>query len=547
MAENNVQVLFKRGSQAGLDTIKTNSTGTPGTFYFTEDSHRLYMGVAGGKVVPVNDGIIKVADVNSLPSTGVYGTVEYGTFYYAIAENILCVYDGAKWVQINPDDNDYINAAALTGELKDGVVSTTQTLTRNDNGYVTTVLRFGGDGDHITVAWDETNKKVSFICDISYSLESVKNATNGNATISLKEAKDGPKGSYKITGEGGVSVTSDENGNIKIAGAGTAAQLKEGSAAFDANGNVDFIISQEDASKIEFELAAPTVKLNDDSSYAFEEGVAKLPVYTTTEIDNLLKGLDALVYKGTVDSIPTGAQEIGFVYKTTQEISGIKTKIADAITTATANSGDLLIANTIATETSGVIAVNDLYWDIVSSGDDIDTTYKGKLITNGIQLEDMTDGSVVHQVEAVGDSTYIEVNTTATNDNKGAKFTVSHKTHDVTVKEETTDPNPQGPEGTKIIDVIDNIIYDDAGHITEIQKRKETFTDTNGSLTANADSVTAIENENGVTISNSITFTHSGGYYNEIDTSHVIKSENDNIAVTAESGAVVINLFWGSF
>ena len=541
---DNVQVLFKRGLQANLDTIKTNDQGTPGTFYFAEDSHRLYMGIAGGKVVPVNDGIIKVANVNSLPSTGVYGTVEYGTFYYAIAENILCVYNGTSWVQINPDDNYYINTATLTGALADGVVSTTQTLTRNDGGSVNTVLKFGGDGSHVTVTWDETNKKVSFACDIDYTLESVKNATNGNAKISLKEAKDGEKGVYKITGESGISVTSDANGNIKIAGAGTAAQLNTGSAAFDASGNVDFTISQNDGHKIDFELEAPIIKLNDDSEHVFENGVADLPVYTTTEIDNLLKGLDALVYKGTTDSIPSGTQEIGFVYKATQEISGIKIKDG---TTATADSGDLLIANTTGTESSGVISTKELYWDIVPSGDDIDTTYEGLSITNGIQLKAKTDGKVVHQVESIGDNTYIEVDATATNDNKGTKFTVKHKTHDVTVNTETEDSTPQTAEGTKTIDVIDDIEYDAAGHITKIQKRKETFIDTNGSLTANTDSVAVIQNENGVTISNSITFTHSLGETDTISTSHSVKSANDNITVTAENGAVVLSLFWGSF
>ena len=540
MALTDKQVLFKRGLQASLDAIKKNAQGTPGTFYFAEDSHRLYMGVAGGQVVPVNDGVIKVANVDSLPTTGVHGTVEYGTFYYAIAENILCVYNGTGWTQINPDHNYYINKAELTGKFENEVVETTQTFTRNDGGSVSTVLKFGGDGDHVTVSWDDTNKIVSFACDISYSLESVKNATNGNAAISLKEAKDGTKGSYKITGEGGVSVTSDANGNIKIAGAGTAAQLAGGSAAFDANGNVDFNISQENGHAIDFELAAPTVKLNDESTHAFKNGVAELPVYTTTEIDNLLKGLDALVYKGTTASIPSGTQEIGFVYKATQEISGVKIKGGS---TATAKAGDLLIANATK-ETSGVISAADLYWDIVSSGDDYDTTYVGVSLSNGVKLQD-SHGANVHQVEAEGDGTYIDVAATATNSNKGTKFTVSHKTHNVTVNQETEDSTPQTAEGTKTIDVIDSITYDAAGHITAIQKRKETFTDTNGSLTVNSDSIEAVDK--GVKISNTVTFKHSQGAENTITASHTVKSANDNMTVTAESGAVVINLFWGSF
>ena len=86
------QFSFKRGLQANLP-----STGVDGAFYLTTDTHRLYVG-QGTDVVPVNEGVKSVDNVAALPSTATAGD-----FYYAKAENILCVYNGVTFVQLNPD------------------------------------------------------------------------------------------------------------------------------------------------------------------------------------------------------------------------------------------------------------------------------------------------------------------------------------------------------------------------------------------------------------------------------------------------------------
>lgn len=90
----NLNLKFLRGLQSALPTA-----GTDGYFYLTTDTHRLYTSI-DGKVVPVNEGVTTVANLDALASvTG----ANAGDFFYCTQENILCVFNGQTFVQINPD------------------------------------------------------------------------------------------------------------------------------------------------------------------------------------------------------------------------------------------------------------------------------------------------------------------------------------------------------------------------------------------------------------------------------------------------------------
>lgn len=90
----NLNLKFLRGLQAALP-----SAGTDGYFYLTTDTHRLYTSI-DGKVTPVNEGVTTVANVAALQA--ITGAIP-GDFFYCTEENILAVYNGQKFVQINPD------------------------------------------------------------------------------------------------------------------------------------------------------------------------------------------------------------------------------------------------------------------------------------------------------------------------------------------------------------------------------------------------------------------------------------------------------------
>lgn len=93
-------VLFKRGEEARLLAL---GTYVDGCFYLTTDTNRLFVG-KGTALVPVNEGVITVAEVSNLPTDAPIA----GSFYYVTNGNILCVYNGKDWVQINSNtDNAY--------------------------------------------------------------------------------------------------------------------------------------------------------------------------------------------------------------------------------------------------------------------------------------------------------------------------------------------------------------------------------------------------------------------------------------------------------
>jgi hypothetical protein len=105
MAITNLSLKFLRGLQESLPT-----TGTDGYFYLTTDTHRLYTSI-DSKLVPVNEGVTTVANVAALSSVA---GAHAGDFFYCTEENILAVYNGKTFVQINPDTG--VTSVEVVGE-----------------------------------------------------------------------------------------------------------------------------------------------------------------------------------------------------------------------------------------------------------------------------------------------------------------------------------------------------------------------------------------------------------------------------------------------
>jgi hypothetical protein len=86
----------------------------PGTFYITEDSHRIYFGITDdknvNKVVPLSSVITVLASDDDLPEAGSTEALNLiGQLVYLEEENILCITNnGRVWTQINPDTNTYV-------------------------------------------------------------------------------------------------------------------------------------------------------------------------------------------------------------------------------------------------------------------------------------------------------------------------------------------------------------------------------------------------------------------------------------------------------
>lgn len=126
--KNMPNVKFKRGVQSSLFTfqnnvpvINSNVTIEDGTFYLTTDTNRLFVGNQKDinspvELIELNKSVTTVNNISDLPTKG----VALGQFAYVFNDttaghnthegNILAIWDGTTWIQVNPDtdtnDND---------------------------------------------------------------------------------------------------------------------------------------------------------------------------------------------------------------------------------------------------------------------------------------------------------------------------------------------------------------------------------------------------------------------------------------------------------
>lgn len=334
---------FKAGSQADLNKYLPGgeqagqlAATNKGVFFLTTDTHRLYLGRESsedGKIypVPVNQGILSVKNIEDL--TDDMGNT--GEFYYIEGPNILCIKSGGKWVQINPDTDTKITGFSASTEVTTPnksakIVHTITTDEKDGQGsnktHSSEFTIKGGDNVSVTVNGEE----------ITISTPNDKNTTNTDLTVTTPD--DGTTG-YKI-----VITDSDQ-------------------------GTVDATLDPE------IQYGKSTQK----SSGKFENGVLTLDVYTTNEVDNLLKTADALVFRGIIEDyskLPSDNVQNGDTYKVGTEFTHEGT---------TYKVGDIIIAH--GTETNDYLTKPD--WIHIPAGDEV---YKsGNVITVSDE-----DGTINH-------------------------------------------------------------------------------------------------------------------------------------------------------
>lgn len=250
-AGNNVSFLI--GSQSKVNELLAATSGIQaGAFYVTNDTNRLYFGADATKLVALNQGVQTVGTTAQLTDP------EAGQFYYVADQNVLCVYNGKNWVQINPDNNttNASMATAITTAENTSTVQTTVTdsasksvsssfvlkgqnltitsegttitltgdvysmtteagkinLTKNDAVVATAnivaadaTVAIGGDTNGITIAGNKVNS-VGGTAD-----------ADGNLTMTVNQARGGSvSGSFKLTAQGGVSIAKGAGANELI-------------------------------------------------------------------------------------------------------------------------------------------------------------------------------------------------------------------------------------------------------------------------------------------------------------------------------------------
>lgn len=293
-------------------------------------------------------------------------------------------------------------------------------------------------GGSVSVSTDSSNKITISGVDTTYSLNTTTNTTG--AKVDLQNKDGATKGSFAVEVDGNVltaeSKTAGKNGSIKLAHAkslSSAASYTPKDATTDASGNVTLSmptvsvneyghvtavgtqnvtlprdkdtkvssVSADNSGKI-------TVKIKDENTTVETPVVSgqvlynKITVngaektvynqgnlgafYSSDKVDALITaakaGMNAMTYCGTTtkskfDQIK-GPQK-GDTYKAAEKFT-----IGSGSSVVNVNTGDLIIYNgdDVAAGTNGDTAK----WEVIPSGDDIDTTYNMSLNGTTIQL-----------------------------------------------------------------------------------------------------------------------------------------------------------------
>lgn len=527
-------VGFKLGTQAKVDALlKTPGTSVvEGSFYLTSDTHRLYIGQkaaaedTNAQLFPVNEGVITVANVADLPNISEADKPVYaGRFYYVTNGNILCVYNGKSWVQINTNTDTTISSHSYS--INGGTITDKIGLSSGSNKDATFTVT-GANGVQIT----GTGTTLTITGD-KYSLSST--VASNKATVKLDSANTTNDTSVVLAGGDNVTITQDaDTKEVTIKSNDTKLASLTGAAAaegFTVTGN------NSDGSRATAATINPQIKVGKTTQPVakFINGTATLDVYSTKDIDDKMKALNAMVYKGTlgkkgtVQALPTTNICIGDTYLAAEDVT---------INEHTVHTGSLIIARGTE-DASGFITTETLVWDIVESTKDSDTQYKFQTIAGGIKLHASTGPDAGQLV--INGGTDVAVASASSDASLNQTLTVNHKA--VTRADSTDTALSQTKNASTDVTVITGVTTSATGHVTGVKTKKITLVDSNTKLTSVSNSVTATSNI--ATVTSTVKGTLGTGA--ETKATGTFKVASTSMTVTGSSNQVNIDLTWGTF
>lgn len=493
MAETNLNLNFKRGTQASLDLLTTSNEGT---FYLTNDTNRLYIGTGAAPAL-LNQTVQIVASFDNLPTSPAKND-----FYYLTKENVLAVYTGSAWQQINKDTNT---------DTKVSGISFTKNNQSSDNSLIYDVnisLKDinGGDAGNITTTFTVNSADISSLVPEAATVGlAVENSTN-KAIIKTEGEGSDSSNNISITGTGlakvsasgdnitinveapainhtlgakntAVVLTNPSGGETSVsftAGTGIEVTNDNGAIAYShkeytatdrvqankyvsgisiENGHITGVSHADlpidkNTTNDSFELASTLLSLKDTDGKSVSVDLVTLVDEAKNYTDNKLKALESVLdYKGsaTVTTKPQTTPQKGDTY-----LVGID----GAFGIAGAKVGDLIV-------------YNGSSWDIIPSGDElnIDTTYTANFESKTFSIKDSNGATIGSlKVDNVTNNPII-VNGNST-DKKNGTITVEHNT----VKSDGTEIEDSSTEtGNYEYRAITGINVDKYGHVSGYQ------------------------------------------------------------------------------
>lgn len=584
MAEN---VLFKRGLQKD---VPVTSGAAYGTFYLTTDTHRLYCGNSAGGADLLSQAVIMVDCVSKTPGKNSLEDQPKanGQFYYVKDSNILAVYTGSGYVQINPDTKLAGAQFAYGNGSTPGVVTVAMEFSQTSAGGtkvddITSTANIGFQAaDNITLttadSTDSAGKKIKVLkfTGQRLTLDAANKAIKlGNESI--KFAKAGHATVEADASTGTITIGTDYIPDIYVDGG--AMHVSAGSDADKTGFEISAALTRsETASDVDIDKAVldPIIKYGASGALSehFKNGAATLSVYSKSEVDTAItkakEAMNAMTYKGTVGGTDNDHGTAGKTLPTS-DVSVGDTYIAYAPITigdTTYPLGTMVIATSSYTggdannagEVNGKIPAGSIVWSAVKTTD-TDTNYHLNAITNGIDLESSKTGggndTTGRLVIAAGND--MVVSSQATEGGSGNKkyniqtVTVKHQDFKTTTGVTTTTANnvQQGFNSDLTFTVFDpTTLTVDNGHITKLLTKTVTVKDSNVKEVRVGASNKTVANGTGVTVKTTVTTGSVSGGETSQAADLALTSTSLEIAKVGSAdstGEVSINLVWGTF
>ena len=561
-AGKNIQFLL--GTQANLEKyISGSSTAAEGTFYLTNDTHRLYVGTSLGTAVPVNEGVITVSNLDALKTVSAHP----GEFYYVTNGNILCVYTGKEWVQINNNTNTYVKATDTVVSLADQVATITTKYTMNDG---TTPISDSWNlavAEGVKVSIDAATDKVILtgVVNDSFGVSAASNI----ATVTLRDSFSNEKIFKVKTGDTNtMTVGASAEGDAVVLNvknmANTGLKVTPEATGFRV-GVTDIMGTQSD-------VINPSIKVgasSDDTKHKtlnFVNGTATLPIYTKEEIDDIKLALNAMTYRGLVgtSASSTNPQKVIKAWATVKASSaeiGDTYLFAEQVTDGSNvySKGTMAIARGV--ETNGIIPAGNVIWDFVESTVNTDTKYElnNQATAAGtagfVQLVGKL-GGITESGKKVffEDGTAIKASVTVDNDGHAhisfahEGITASKTTGTVAQGVATYASSNDKSEKATTITTIESITVNAQGHVTNLKTNTITLKDTNAVINSVGMSVGAANAAKEVVLTSSVQLKDGAGTTMTAKTG-TLKMKSDTLVFNqADSGKTLgIDLVWGSF
>lgn len=582
------KVGFLTGAQSSIDTMLSkgaNAGAKHGYFYLTKDSHRLYVGNSDGSISAVNEGVQTVTYLDDLPTlqTAADKVAYTGRFFYvqytdSIAgqvdsniANILCVYNGSTWVQINANTDTHINSNTYTASTTGATATIKNAIGSTDGGSVfgtfdivtaggLKIAKTAGATNSITITGDK------------FTLAAGDGAT-GEVKLNLTSANGQAGSSVTLKSDPSTTVLTRKDNVITISGRVNASLA----VANATGGKTGFTVTVKDnQGKTVTGSYDPIIKYGSkaQSSTKLVDGVFNINAYNKEEIDQLMRDLNAMEYRGTVGANGTAAtawaellklpQKIGYTYLFSSPITvnnAEHTTGTLAIARGTEYTAADLAAGTITkAELVGTINPATLTWDFVESTNDTDTTYKLYTAAEGVgfKLRDSSGGNK-GQIKYAG-AGGLTVSQSLQggvdiSENKPAEnvITITHNT----VKRTDTETNPdkiklssQTPvthlNDTITIPVITGIKTNDQGHVTGVNTVNYELNDT-ATVITEMTSAASKNSDGSIALSTKVTATSSSGKSMVQNGTATATIKSSSLTLGASEASVSIDMTWGEF